>query len=249
VRQAHRIDLVIANGENAAHGAGMTVATAQALLAAGVDVITGGNHTFHRRETAAYLQQEPRALRPLNYPPGTPGSGSLELTCAGERVLILNALGRLFMKPIDDPFRALDEVLTRDDPDIHIIFVDFHAEATSEKRAMGFFLDGRVSTVFGTHTHVPTADAQILPRGTAYVTDVGMAGARHSVIGLEVEAAIEGFRTPLSPKADNARGAVDINAVLVEVDPAHGKALEISRLDYRVDQPQLDYPRLTGHDH
>jgi metallophosphoesterase (TIGR00282 family) len=235
VRRDRRIDLVIANGENSAHGAGMTVATAQMLFAAGVDVITGGNHTFHRRDTGSYLQQEARALRPLNYPPGTPGHGSLELRCGGARVLVLNAIGRLFMKPVDDPFRALEEALALADPAIRVIVVDFHAEATSEKRAMGFFLDGRASIVFGTHTHVPTADAQILPHGTAYVTDVGMVGTRHSVIGMEVEPAIESFRTLPSPRADNARGPVDVNALLVEIDPASGRSLAVTRLDYPVE--------------
>jgi len=234
LRREHAIDLVVANGENSAHGAGMTVLTARALLDAGVDVITGGNHTFQRRDTAPFLQQEPRALRPLNYPPGTPGSGLIELTIGGVRVLVLNVMGRLFMKPIDDPFRVVNETLACADPAIRVIVVDFHAEATSEKRAMGFFLDGRASVVAGTHTHVPTADAQILPHGTAYVTDLGMVGARHSVIGMEVEAAIQGFLTAVKSKSENAAGPVDVNAALVDVNVTTGHAQSIRRLDYQV---------------
>jgi calcineurin-like phosphoesterase len=154
---------------------------------------------------------------------------------AGVPVLVLSALGRLFMKAIDDPFRALDAALTAAGADVRVIVVDFHAEATSEKRAMGFFLDGRVSLMFGTHTHVPTADAQILPRGTAYVTDLGMVGARHSVIGLDVPSAVAGFTTGLPSFAEPARGLVEVNAVLVDVDPETGKATAITRLDYPVD--------------
>lgn len=235
VRRRYGADLVIANGENSAHGAGLTVSSARDLFDAGVDVITGGNHIWQRREARIYLAQEPRIARPLNYPPGTPGHGAVTVQAAGVPVLVLSALGRLFMKAIDDPFRALDAALTAAGADVRVIVVDFHAEATSEKRAMGFFLDGRVSLMFGTHTHVPTADAQILPRGTAYVTDLGMVGARHSVIGLDVPSAVAGFTTGLPSFAEPARGLVEVNAVLVDVDPETGKATAITRLDYPVD--------------
>lgn len=234
LRREHRIDLVIANGENSAHGAGLTSATAHVLFEAGVDVITGGNHIFQRKEALAYLDREPRVLRPLNYPPGTPGRGCTLVNVRGLKVLVLNAMGRLFMKAIDDPFRGVDAALAAADPSARVIVVDFHAEATSEKRAMGFFLDGRVSVVVGTHTHVPTADAQILPNGTAYVTDLGMVGVRHSVIGLAVEPIIAGFMTALPAKADAAEGPVDVNAVLVDVENDTGKATAIRRLDYHV---------------
>jgi metallophosphoesterase (TIGR00282 family) len=197
-------------------------------------VITGGNHTFQQREAWTLLAREPRALRPLNYPQGAAGGGSIVVDVGGVPVLVLNALGRLFMKPVDDPFRALDGALTRADPAIKVVVVDFHAEATSEKRAMGFFLDGRVSAVVGTHTHVPTADAHILPGGTAYVTDLGMVGVRHSVIGMEVAPAVQGFVTALPSRADNARGAVDVQAVLIDVDSTSGRARAIARIDYHV---------------
>lgn len=231
LRREHGIDLVVANGENSAHGNGLTVATAEALFSAGVDVITGGNHSFQRREAHGLFARERRAIRPLNYPLGAPGSGAVQVEVAGVPVLVLNAIGRLFMKAVDDPFLALDQALAARDPSVKVIVVDFHAEATSEKRAMGFFLDGRASLVVGTHTHVPTADAQILPKGTAYVTDLGMAGARHSVIGLAVEPIIAGFVTGLPSRADNAEGPVDINAVLAEIDVATGRAISIRRLD------------------
>ncbi len=234
LRREQKLDLVVANGENSAHGAGLTAATARELFEAGVDVITGGNHIWHRREALAYLDREPRVIRPLNFPHGTPGHGAHLLQVGTTPVLVLNALGRLFMKPIDDPFRAVDEALAQANG-VRVSVVDFHAEATSEKRAMGFYLDGRVSVVVGTHTHVPTADTQILPRGTAYVTDLGMVGVRRSVIGLDVEQAVAGFSTALPSRAQPAEGSVDVNAVLAEIDPATGKATSIVRLDYHVD--------------
>jgi hypothetical protein len=234
VRREQQVDLIIANGENSAHGAGISATSAHDLFDAGVDVITGGNHSWHRREARTFLEQETRVIRPLNYPRGTPGRGSVAVQVGGTPVLVVNALGRLFMKPIDDPFQAVHGVLEASNG-VKVIVVDFHAEATSEKRAMGFFLDGRVSLVVGTHTHVPTADAQILPRGTAYVTDLGMVGGRHSVIGLEVPTAVAGFTTGLPSFAQPAGGPVAVNAVLVDVDPASGKATAITRLDYHVD--------------
>jgi metallophosphoesterase (TIGR00282 family) len=234
LRHTHAIDLVIANGENSAHGAGLTAATARALFAAGVDVLTSGNHIWQRREAQDYLDREPRVLRPLNYPPGTPGHGSVVVHAGDTPVLVVNLLGRLFMRAVEDPFRAVDAALSNAEGQPRVIVVDFHAEATSEKRAMGFHLDGRVSLVVGTHTHVPTADAQILPHGTAYVTDLGMVGVRHSVIGLAVEPAIAGFMTVLPQHAEPAIGPVDVNSVMVDIDPASGRATAIKRLDYHV---------------
>jgi len=235
LRRRESVDLVIANGENVSHGAGLTTSTAKGLLQAGVDVITSGNHIWQHREASALLDRESRVLRPLNYPAGVPGKGAMVVQVGPVPVLVLNALGRLFMRPIDDPFRAVDDALAAAGNETRIVIVDFHAEATSEKRAMGFYLDGRVSAVLGTHTHVPTADAQILPRGTAYVTDVGMAGVRHSVIGLAVEPVIAGFTTLMSHHAQPAEGPVDVNAVMVEINTETGLASSVRRLDYYVE--------------
>lgn len=235
LRREQDLDLVLANGENSAHGAGLTAASARDLFAAGVDVITTGNHVWQRQETRTYLERESRVLRPLNYPSGSPGRGSTLLRVKDVPVLVLNALGRLFMKPIDDPFRAIDMALAVATDMAKVILVDFHAEATSEKRAMGFYLDGRVSLVVGTHTHVPTADAQILPNGTAYVTDLGMVGARRSVIGMTVEPVLTGFTTALPTRAEPAEGPIDVNTVLVEINATTGKATSITRLDYYVE--------------
>jgi metallophosphoesterase (TIGR00282 family) len=235
LRRERGIDLVVANGENSAHGAGITNSTAKVLFYAGVDVITTGNHVWQRREAAALLACEPRILRPLNYPSGAPGGGAVLVQVGSVPVLVLNALGRLFMRPVDDPFRAVDDALAEAGSTVKVIVVDFHAEATSEKRAMGFYLDGRVSAVIGTHTHVPTADTQVLPGGAAYVTDVGMVGVRHSVIGLAPEPVVDGFVSLMPNHAQPAEGPVDVNAVLVEVDPGNGKASSIQRLDYYVE--------------
>lgn len=234
LRRERSVDLVIANGENSAHGSGLTHATAKDLFAAGVDVVTSGNHIWQHREAPEYLDREPRVLRPLNFPPGAPGRGSILLPVGGVPVLVLNAMGRLFMKAIDDPFRAVDRALAEAHAEASVIVVDFHAEATSEKRAMGFYLDGRVSLVVGTHTHIPTADAQILPNGTAYVTDVGMVGVRHSVIGMEVEPVLKAFVTAMPSRAHPAEGGVDVNCVLADVEPGTGRASAIERLDYHV---------------
>jgi metallophosphoesterase (TIGR00282 family) len=211
----------------------LTATTARALFDAGVDILTSGNHIWQRRETATYLDREPRVLRPLNYPVGTPGHGSIVTRAGDTPVLVLNLLGRLFMKAVEDPFRVVDALLSEEGQP-RVVVVDFHAEATSEKRAMGFHLDGRVSLMVGTHTHVPTADAQILPRGTAYVTDLGMVGVRQSVIGMAIEPVVAGFMSALPQRAEPAVGPVDVNSVLVDIDPASGKATAIQRLDYHV---------------
>jgi metallophosphoesterase (TIGR00282 family) len=235
LRRSRTIDLVIANGENSAHGAGLTASTAKSMFDAGVDVITSGNHVWQRREAIEYLQREPRVLRPLNYPSGTPGRGSVLVRVGATPVMVLNVMGRLFMRPLDDPFRAMDDALAMAGNDVKVIIVDFHAEATSEKRAMGFYLDGRVSCVFGTHTHVPTADAQILPKGTAYVTDLGMAGVHRSVIGMAIEPVLAGFTTVMPNHAHPAEGPVDVNTIVVEINSDTGRATSIMRLDYHVE--------------
>jgi hypothetical protein len=226
------LDLVIANGENSAGGAGITAGTAGDLFAAGVDLLTTGNHVWHQREALAYLPTTDRVVRPLNFPPGAPGLGATVLEVGGTPVLLTNALGRVFMDALDDPFRALDAVLAERAGAARVIVVDFHAEASSEKRAAGFHLDGRVSLVVGTHTHVPTADAQVLPQGTAYVTDAGMVGPFHSVIGVEVEPIIERFLTALPQRYGTSKDTtVQFNAVLADIDETSGRARGIERVD------------------
>lgn len=221
----HRVDLVIGNGENAAGGLGLTLSTARELFDAGVDVITSGNHIWAHREIVPYLDSELALLRPLNYPPN-PGRGYL----VTGKVLVVNLLGRVFMGNYDCPFRAMDKLLAEFEDRPLVTVVDFHAEATSEKVAMGRYLDGRVSAVLGTHTHVGTADEQILPGGTAYVSDIGMVGPVHSVIGVEPDSAIEGFLTQIPRRLPPAKGRVGFDAVLVEVDPDTRRATGIERI-------------------
>jgi metallophosphoesterase (TIGR00282 family) len=241
-------DLVLANGENAAGGAVITRSTADELFAAGVDLLTTGNHVFQQKEALTYLASTQRVLRPLNFPPGAPGIG-LAVLAAGPRkvpVLVANALGRVFMTAMDCPFRALDGALASASVDVgngqqpRVVVVDFHAEATAEKRAMGHYLDGRVSLLVGTHTHVPTADAQVLPAGTAYVTDLGMAGPLHSVIGMEPQPIVQRFLSGLPQRYGPAPGPVAVNAVLVDIDEETGRALSIERLDTVVDPTPAD---------
>ncbi len=234
LRRQHRIDLVIANGENAAGGKGLTPATAQELLSAGVDVITSGNHIWEYRELYPLLDdKDSPVLRPHNYPGGAPGRG----VWRRGSVAVVNLQGRVFMPhDVDCPFRAADELLTQLKDDAKVIIVDMHAEATSEKVALGWYLDGRASAVLGTHTHIPTADARILPKGTAYITDVGMTGARDSVIGMEVESVLQRFLTQLPVRlAPVEKGVAVLNAVLVEVDEQSGRAIDICRLDCEVE--------------
>lgn len=219
-------DLVIANGENAAGGNGLTLDTAHEILSAGVDVITSGNHIWDQKEFLPHLDGELPVLRPLNYPPGVPGKGYLQ---RGE-VVVVNLQGRTFMAPIDCPFRTADDLLHRL-THARIIIVDFHAEATSEKQAMGWYLDGRVSAVLGTHTHVPTADPRILPKGTAFVTDVGMCGPYNSIIGVEVQDVLERFLLQTPKRFTVASGPAVLNAVLIDIDDQSGRALSIVRVD------------------
>ncbi|HWO73116.1 MAG TPA: TIGR00282 family metallophosphoesterase [Dehalococcoidia bacterium] len=227
LREEFRLDIVIANGENAAAGRGLTLKTAKEMFAAGVDILTSGNHIWDQKEIIEELDSEVPILRPANYPPGTPGRGMLHRN----GLTVLNLQGRTFMQNIDCPFRTADALLagSLEGP----IVVDMHAEATSEKVAMGWYLDGRVSAVLGSHTHVPTADARILPRGTAYVSDAGMTGARDSVLGFEVEASHRLFLSQLPtrlPVADKAAHVV-LNSVLVDIDEETGAARSIERVD------------------
>ena len=222
------IDFVIANGENLAAGRGITEKTAQVMFDAGADVLTTGNHIWDQREIIPMLDQEVAILRPANYPARAPGRGLL--TQGG--VTVLNLQGRTFMQAIDCPFQAADREL-ESVGEHDIVFVDMHAEATSEKIAMGYYLDGRATVVVGTHTHVPTADAQLLPEGTAFVTDVGMVGAKDSVIGVEVDAVIGRFLTGMPARLPIAEKSklVQFNSVLIDIDDSTGRALSITRVD------------------
>jgi metallophosphoesterase (TIGR00282 family) len=226
IRKQYKTSIVIANAENAAGGFGLTPDTAKELLGAGIDVLTSGNHIFAQKEIIPYLDADIPILRPLNYPPGVPGRGYLTLG----KALIVNLMGRVFMNNLDDPFRAMDNLLESLDKKPKVIIVDFHAEATSEKVAMGRYLDGRVSAVLGTHTHVGTIDTQILKGGTAYVTDIGMTGPTDSIIGDDPDAIIQRFLTQMPHHLSVGKGKPQLNAVLVEADEASGKAKSIKRI-------------------
>jgi metallophosphoesterase (TIGR00282 family) len=227
----HNIDLVVGNGENAAGGLGLTPSTAEELFDSGIDVITTGNHIWAYNEIIPYLDSELALLRPLNYPPMNPGHGYL----LKNNVLIVNLVGRVFMSHVDCPFRAMDQLLAEFEHKSISIIVDFHAEATSEKMAMGRYLDGRVSAVLGTHTHVGTIDAHILPGGTAYVTDIGMVGPVDSVIGDDPDSVINRFLTQIPSRLSVGKGKVSFDAILVEVDEKTGKAADIKRIQKVVD--------------
>jgi metallophosphoesterase (TIGR00282 family) len=223
--KAQAIDLAIANAENSAGGFGITPAIAEDLFKLGIDVLTTGNHIWDKREIYDYLDRAPRLLRPANYPPGSPGKGvAIVKGCA-----IINLQGRVYMPNTDCPFRAADQILGELDPAIKVRFVDFHAEVTSEKIALGWYLDGRISALIGTHTHVPTADTRILPGGAAYQTDVGMTGPYDSVIGVQKEMIVKRFLTTMPVRMEAAKNAVELHSVIIDVDEATGKATSIRR--------------------
>jgi metallophosphoesterase (TIGR00282 family) len=229
--QHHHIDLTIANVENAAGGFGVTRETAEAILASGVHVMTSGNHIWDKKEALTYIAAEPRLLRPLNYPAAAPGRGTFVATTAGgERVAVVSAMGRVYMPLVDDPFAALGAEVDRLRGETRVVIVDFHAEVTSEKMAMGWHLDGRASAVVGTHTHVQTADERVLPGGTAYITDVGMTGPHDSVIGVETSAALGRFLDGLPVRFETATGRPLLHAVVIEIDSRSGRATQIERL-------------------
>lgn len=226
------IDLVIANVENAAAGFGITGDIAETILGYGVDVMTTGNHVWDKKEVLDYMPGQPRLLRPGNYPPGVPGRGScLARTRSGEPVGVINLMGRVFMTPLDDPFALAVREAEALRAKTRVILLDFHAEATSEKTAMGWHMDGRVTAVIGTHTHVQTADERILPKGTAYLTDAGMTGPHESIIGVTVDAALGRFLSAMPAKFEAAGGPARLNAVLVTADPSSGRAVAIERLN------------------
>jgi len=227
--ETNRIDLTIANAENAAGGFGLTPAIAEELFGLGLDVLTSGNHVWDKREVYDYLRRQPRLLRPANYPEA-PGHGVIVWRARnGVDCAVVNLQGRTYMAPTDCPFRKADQILGALDPAIKVRFVDFHAEATSEKIALGWYLDGRVSAVIGTHTHVPTADTRILPGGAAYQTDCGMTGPYHSVIGVQTDIVIQRFLTGLPVRMEAARQEPELHAVIVDVDEATGQARAIRR--------------------
>lgn len=226
----HLIDLVVANGENASGGIGITPMVADQLLNMGIDLLTSGNHIWKHKEIIPYLEDTDRLLRPANYPPDTPGRGYAILeTALGEKVAVINLEGRVFMSPLECPFRTVEKVLAGLPPEVKVILVDMHAEATSEKLAMGWFLDGRVSAVVGTHTHVQTADERILPGGTGYITDAGMTGPLNSVIGMKTEVILERFLTQRPQPFKVASQNVQLQGVVLKLDP-QGRCQEITRI-------------------
>ncbi|MCM8794377.1 MAG: TIGR00282 family metallophosphoesterase [Candidatus Omnitrophica bacterium] len=234
LRFKHQVDFVIANAENVAGGAGVTPKTAEDLLTAGPDMLTSGQHIWRYREIGPYMDAQPRLLKPANYPKGTPGFGSYvyETRKGKTKVGVINLLGRVFMgvDALDDPFRMADHLIEEIRKITPVIVVDMHAEATSEKVVMGWYLDGRVSAVVGTHTHIQTADERILPKGTAYLTDLGMTGPYDSVIGRKVEPVLEKFLTGMPNRFDVAEGNVKLCGAMVEVDEKTGKAISIQRV-------------------
>ncbi len=230
-------DIIIVNGENAAGGLGITPEIADSFFNLGIDAITSGNHIYKKKEIYDYIEGEPRLLKPANYPPGTPGNGCYIFSnkkTGFKDIAVINICGRVFIENLDCPFRVMDKILEFITCKTHTIIVDFHAEVTSEKTAMGWYLDGRVSAVLGTHTHVQTADERLLPKGTAYITDVGMVGPRDSVIGIRKEIVMERFINLMPQKFKVADRDNWINGVLIEIDAECGKALSIARINKKV---------------
>ncbi|MEG6586427.1 TIGR00282 family metallophosphoesterase [Dendrosporobacter sp. 1207_IL3150] len=230
LQKEHSVDLTIANGENAAGGVGITASVFDELLSYNIDIVTSGNHIWDKKEIFNFIDGESRLIRPANYPPGTPGLGYCFFDKDGIRIAIINLAGRAFMPPIDCPFREIDNILEKVKSQADIIIVDFHAEATSEKMALGWYLDGRVSCIVGTHTHIQTSDERILPNGTAYITDLGMVGPWNSVLGVEKDLIIKKFLTGLPVKFNLADGPTVFSAVLLTVNVDTGKAESITRI-------------------
>lgn len=229
----HSPDLVIANGENATHGRGLNLATAEFLYDIGIEMITLGNHTWDQKEILTFIDQDRRLVRPANYPDGTPGRGFTTCKVNGQEVLIISVMGRTFLSQLECPYRAVDAILAQH-PDVRHVIVDVHAETTSEKIAMGWYLDGRVTAVLGTHTHVPTADERILYNGTAYITDVGMVGPRDGVLGMDRDLVLQRLLTHMPVRFQVAEGKSHFCAVIIDASEETGKALDIQRI-YRVE--------------
>lgn len=231
LRKQLNLDFVIANGENSAGGNGITRATADEILSSEVDLLTSGNHIWDKKEIVDWIDSERRLIRPANYPAGTPGKGWVVTEISGGvKIAVINLSGRVFMPPLDCPFQTVDALLKKIGPEADFILVDFHGEATSEKVAFGYYVDGRVSAVVGTHTHIQTADARILPKGTAYITDVGMTGPYESVLGVKKELAINSFITRLPQRFEVARGSSQFNAVLIDFNTITGKVKSIENI-------------------
>jgi metallophosphoesterase (TIGR00282 family) len=226
----HQIDLVIVNAENSAAGFGITREIGDQLLDWGVDVMTSGNHIWDKKEIIEYINKENLLLRPANYPPGTPGAGSIVVKAGPHKVAVLNLMGRVFLPQLDCPFRKADEELEKLRAETPFIIVDMHAEATSESQAMGWHLDGRVSAVVGTHRHVQTADERLLPKGTAYITDLGLTGPVDSVIGVEPELALGRFLSQMPNRFEPAKGPAMLQGAVIRIDPETGRGLSIERL-------------------
>lgn len=231
LKEQHAIDFTIMNAENVAGGFSITPSLADHLFASGIDVMTGGNHIFDKHEVIDYIQKQPRLIRPANYPPASPGKGMWVGEVKGTGVAVLNFLGRVFMQPADDPFRIADELITSLDDKVKVRIVDMHAEATSEKIAMGWYLDGRVSAVLGTHTHVQTADERILQQGTAFLTDLGMTGSYSGVIGMKKGDVIHRFTSAIHRKAEHSKGDLRICGAVIDVDEGTGRARSIERIN------------------
>ena len=236
LREQHQVELAIMNAENLAGGFSVTPQLCEQLFSSGIDVMTSGNHIFDKKEAIDYIRKQPRLIRPANYPPNTPGSGYWVGQVNGSQVAVMNVMGRVFMPPSDDPFRVIDSVLESLPTEATVRLVDVHAEATSEKVAMGWHLDGRVSAVVGTHTHVQTADERILPGGTAYLTDLGMTGSYAGVIGMNKADVIARFTSATARRAEHATGQVRICGALLDIDETTGKAREIQRFNLSHEQ-------------
>lgn len=231
LREQHDIDLAVMNAENLAGGFSVTPSLCEQLFASGIDVMSSGNHIFDKKEAIPYIGKQARLIRPANYPPGTPGNGLWSGTVNGVGVAVINLMGRVFMPPSDDPFRTADQVVASLPAEVKVRLVDMHAEATSEKTAMGWYLDGRVSAVVGTHTHVQTADDRILPEGTAYLTDLGMTGSYSGVIGMKKEDVITRFTSALGRRAEHSAGDVRICGAVIDIDETTGKARSLLRIN------------------
>lgn len=230
IRQELNLDMIIANAENAAGGNGITPEIARELFGCGVDVMTMGNHVWDKKDIIPYIDREPRIVRPANYPPGTPGSGLGIYNINGIEVAVINLSGRVYLPAMDCPFRVADNLLQTIGDRTKIILVDFHAEATSEKVALGWYLDGKVSLVAGTHTHIQTADERILHEGTAYITDVGMTGPANSVLGVKTDIVLQKFLTQMPVRFEVAEGPYQFNAIVIEINEDTGRAVSIERV-------------------
>src|SRR5918999_2684859 len=235
LRERHQPDFMIVNGENSAGGIGITEGTAADLFEAGADVITTGNHVYRHRDVYEYLDSEERIVRPANYPKGNPGRGHTIVTRGEQRIAVINLSGAVQLKVARSPFHEVDAILSRIEGEFDVAIVDFHAEVTSEKVAMGWYLDGRVTALIGTHTHVPTADARVLPGGTAYISDIGMTGPRDSIIGMSIETVLPRFTSHLPTRFQVAGGPVSLNAVVIEAERATGRASSITQVQQLVE--------------